>query len=56
MDIENETPHVDDIINLTARVWKLEELVKDQEREIMAYQRMLWKQFNDLTDIANVIR
>ena len=48
--------HDDEIINLTAKLWKLEDQVKDQENEIMAYQRRLWKQFNDLIDIAGVIR
>jgi len=46
----------DEIINLTAKVWKIEDQVKDQESSIMAYQRQFWKQFNDLIDIDIVIR
>jgi len=53
----NEIKTLDDeTLNMTAKIWELEEQVKNQENEIMAYQRRLWKQFNDLVDIANVIR
>ena len=52
----NENILDDDILNLTAKVWKLEDQVKKRENEIMAYQRRLWKQYNDLIDVAGVIR
>jgi hypothetical protein len=56
MDLESENTHEDEIINLKARLWEVEDQVKQQENEIMAYQRRLWKQFNDLIDVAGVIR
>ena len=56
MEAEHEKTHDDDILNLTVKIWNLEDQVKNQENEIMAYQRRLFKQFEDLVDIANVIR
>ena len=56
MDLESENTHEDEIINLKARLWEVEDQVKQQESEILAYQRRLWKQYNDLIDIAGVIR
>jgi len=56
MNVEHEKLIDDDALNLTAKIWELEEQVKNQENEIMAYQRRLWKQFNDLIDVRGVIR
>ena len=53
---ENMSTHEDEIINLKARLWEVEDQVKQQEWEIIAYERRLWKQYEDLVVITGVIR
>ena len=43
------------IINLKAKLWELEDKAKDQENEIICYQRRLWKQWEDMIDLSHVM-
>jgi hypothetical protein len=56
MNKENENKNGDDVLNMTVKLWNLEEENKKLENEIVSYQRRLWKQYSDLIDIAGVIR
>ena len=53
---KNEKTHDDEIINMTAKIWKLERENELLESEIAAIQRLLWSNFEELIDNASLLR
>ena len=56
MNLEHEKINDDEIINMTAKIWKLERENELLESEIAAIQRLLWSNFEELIDNASLLR
>ena len=53
---KNKKTHDDEIINMTAKLWKLERENELLESEIAAIQRLLWSNFEELIDNSSLLR
>ena len=53
---EKEKIMDDDVLKMTAKVWNLEHENELLESEISALQRLMWSNFEELIDNANLLR